>query len=390
MLVDLTPEALIERLRAGKVYPPERVAAALNGFFRIENLEALREVALRQVAEDVEAKRLVRERAAAARGPAAAQARRRRSASGCSRWSRRSRPRSASCAARGARRSGWAPSSTCSIVPGRASRRDAEREQLEALRRLASLLGAHLLVEEGDDVAEVAARVARERGTTYVLIGHAGAARPGCAASPSRSRPARCGALPGRRRADRRRPLEAASASMSADRCSPRAAGRRRGLALARAPTPPATHEPVGAARILFPFVGSHAVERGARRGAAARARRGRHARAGLPRAGADDAAARRAAAARVRRGVRAARGDRAARRDARRPGRRRGSAAAAPSATRCASCWPTSATTASSSRPRRPTRTGFSADDVAWLLEHAPGEVAILRPADEAALAAA
>ena len=33
------------------------------------------------------------------------------------------------------------------------------------------MLGAHLLVEEGDDVAEVAARVARERGTTYVLIG---------------------------------------------------------------------------------------------------------------------------------------------------------------------------------------------------------------------------
>ena len=32
--------------------------AALNGFFRVENLEALREVALRQVAEDVEAKRL--------------------------------------------------------------------------------------------------------------------------------------------------------------------------------------------------------------------------------------------------------------------------------------------------------------------------------------------
>ena len=58
MLVDLTPPALIERLRAGKVYPPARVPAALNGFFRVENLEALREVALRQVAEDVEAKRL--------------------------------------------------------------------------------------------------------------------------------------------------------------------------------------------------------------------------------------------------------------------------------------------------------------------------------------------
>ena len=48
---------------------------------------------------------------------------------------------------------------------------DEEQEQLEALRRLASVLGAHLLVEPGDDVAEVAQRVARERGTTYVLMG---------------------------------------------------------------------------------------------------------------------------------------------------------------------------------------------------------------------------
>ena len=39
------------------MYPPERVPAALNNFFRVENLATLREVALRQVAEDVEAKR---------------------------------------------------------------------------------------------------------------------------------------------------------------------------------------------------------------------------------------------------------------------------------------------------------------------------------------------
>lgn len=32
----------------------------------------------------------------------------------------------------------------------------------------------------------------------------------------------------------------------------------------------------------------------------------------------------------------------------------------------------------------------GLVTSDVAWLLEHAPGEVAVLRPADEAALAAA
>ena len=114
VLVDLTPPALIERLRAGKVYPAARVPAALNGFFRIENLEALREVALRQVAEDVEAKRLKPDVLPAARGPAAwTGPRRRPSESGCSRSSRRSPRRSASCAAPGARRSGSGPSSTC-------------------------------------------------------------------------------------------------------------------------------------------------------------------------------------------------------------------------------------------------------------------------------------
>jgi two-component system, OmpR family, sensor histidine kinase KdpD len=51
---------------------------------------------------------------------------------------------------------------------------EAEREQIEAFHRLASLLGAQVIVEEGDDVAEVAARVARERGSTYVLMGTPG------------------------------------------------------------------------------------------------------------------------------------------------------------------------------------------------------------------------
>ena len=48
---------------------------------------------------------------------------------------------------------------------------DEEHEHLAALRRLASVLGAHLLIEQGDDVALVTQRVARERGTTYVLMG---------------------------------------------------------------------------------------------------------------------------------------------------------------------------------------------------------------------------
>ena len=57
--MDLTPEALIQRLREGKVYPPERIPTALNSFFRVENLSSLREVALRQVAEEVESRRLI-------------------------------------------------------------------------------------------------------------------------------------------------------------------------------------------------------------------------------------------------------------------------------------------------------------------------------------------
>jgi K+-sensing histidine kinase KdpD len=42
---------------------------------------------------------------------------------------------------------------------------------LEELRRLVSMLGARLRVEEGEDVAEVAIAVARALGSTYVLMG---------------------------------------------------------------------------------------------------------------------------------------------------------------------------------------------------------------------------
>src|SRR5262249_55419953 len=46
VLVDLSPEELQARLRAGKVYPKERADVALENFFRKENLGALRELVL--------------------------------------------------------------------------------------------------------------------------------------------------------------------------------------------------------------------------------------------------------------------------------------------------------------------------------------------------------
>jgi two-component system, OmpR family, sensor histidine kinase KdpD len=179
VLVDLTPEALIARLQAGKVYPRERVEAALNHFFRIENLAALREVALREVAEEVETKRRVSPFAPVREPlgtredqpqapPASAQAIQERLLAlvtpdpQSQRVVRR--------AARSAQRLDGELDLLYVRHPGREPNA-REREQLEALRRLASMLGAHLLLEEGDDVAEIAARVARERGTTYVLMG---------------------------------------------------------------------------------------------------------------------------------------------------------------------------------------------------------------------------
>ncbi|HVA33328.1 MAG TPA: hypothetical protein VNG31_04210 [Candidatus Baltobacteraceae bacterium] len=48
ILIDVTPETLRQRLREGKIYPPERIETALAHFFRTENLFALRELALRE------------------------------------------------------------------------------------------------------------------------------------------------------------------------------------------------------------------------------------------------------------------------------------------------------------------------------------------------------
>ncbi len=47
----------------------------------------------------------------------------------------------------------------------------AEREQLESLRRIAAVLGVHLVVEQADDLVDAVVRVARQRGTTYILMG---------------------------------------------------------------------------------------------------------------------------------------------------------------------------------------------------------------------------
>jgi two-component system, OmpR family, sensor histidine kinase KdpD len=188
VLIDLTPEALIGRLRAGKVYRLERVQAALNNFFKIENLAALRETALRQVAEDVEVKRLVR-------WPISDRSRQivRRDEEGMP-GAAESQPQPiaerllalatlephSERVVRRAWRSAQRLDAELDVLvvrpPGRPPSRE-DRERLEALRRLTAMLGARLRVEEGEDVAAVTIAVARELGVTYVLMGAPSAPR---------------------------------------------------------------------------------------------------------------------------------------------------------------------------------------------------------------------
>jgi two-component system sensor histidine kinase KdpD len=177
VLIDLTPETLLDRLRAGKIYPAERIDAALNNFFRIENLAALREVALRQVAEEVGAKRLTtelagsREESLAGDSPQAVGERLLALVEpepAAQRLVRR--------AWRSAQRLGADLDLLWVRTPGRQLSADQERS-LMALRQLASLLGASMLEEESDDVAGAIADLASQRGTTYILVGSSRPAR---------------------------------------------------------------------------------------------------------------------------------------------------------------------------------------------------------------------
>jgi two-component system, OmpR family, sensor histidine kinase KdpD len=181
VLIDLTPEALIERLRAGKVYPRERVPAALNNFFKIENLSALRETALRHVAEGVEIKRLAPAPVVVRRdeGIAGVGGAHKTSGAGTQTIAERllalvalapHSQRIVRRAARSAERLG-ARLDVLVVRPHGRTPSVEDREQLESLRRLTAMLGARLLVEEGEDVAAVAIETVRRLGSTYVLMG---------------------------------------------------------------------------------------------------------------------------------------------------------------------------------------------------------------------------
>jgi two-component system sensor histidine kinase KdpD len=165
-LVDVTPEELLDRLRAGKVYQAANAVRALENFFQHGNLVALRELSLRQAADrvrrDVEAAR----RAKSATAP----------------WATSERmlvcvgpsPTSAKLI-RAAKRmaaafdADWLAVAVESGAESAAADR-ARRAALDHLR-LAEVLGAETHTLVGRDVADAVLDYARSRNVTKIVVG---------------------------------------------------------------------------------------------------------------------------------------------------------------------------------------------------------------------------
>lgn len=163
-LIDLSPETLLERLREGKVYLGDRAEAAAANFFKDTHLTALRELALRFVAERVD-KRLHELRAGSAKQTVWRSGERLLVAVGASpfstqlvRWTRRL------AAAQGA---AWvAVHIESSVSP------DAEEQLLiDKNLALARELGAEVVVTHDDDVAAALVRTALQHNATQIVIG---------------------------------------------------------------------------------------------------------------------------------------------------------------------------------------------------------------------------
>jgi len=178
VVIDLPPEDLQERLRAGKIYAPERVERALRGFFRADTLAALRQLALREVANAVEVRSRARVEASRGRVEDGVGA----EACGVADAERVMVCMSSVPSAtrrllrRGARLAGGL-NSTWFVVHVRTPSETPERIDTAALRSLsdnitlARELGAEVVRLEGASVVEALAAFARESRITHAIFG---------------------------------------------------------------------------------------------------------------------------------------------------------------------------------------------------------------------------
>jgi two-component system, OmpR family, sensor histidine kinase KdpD len=164
VMADLTPEALQNRMRRGDVYPLERVDRALDNFFREGNLIALRELALRQVAQAVDRNlESYREK----EEPGRAVAIRERIAVGVS-----SNPAAQYLIARAARMAQAIDAELYVVyIDLGQDTSEANQKSLSANVRFAENVGAHVVKLQGKSVAEVMAEFVREKHITQVVFG---------------------------------------------------------------------------------------------------------------------------------------------------------------------------------------------------------------------------
>ncbi len=164
-VVDLAPEDLIQRLKQGKVYMPEQAARAAHHFFAPGNLTALRELALRKAADQVDGQMLSYMQSHAIAGP----------------WPTRDRimacispgpllPRLVRNARRLAerRRAPWIALYVETPAHDRLS--DGEKDQINRALTLAEELGAEVVSVAGSDVPVEIIRQARQRNVTEVVV----------------------------------------------------------------------------------------------------------------------------------------------------------------------------------------------------------------------------
>ena len=163
-LIDLAPDELRKRLAEGKVHLPERPSVAAEGFFRVGNLTALREMALRLTAERVDHQLRDYMRVKRIAGPWKSGERllvaidARPLSERLVRWTRRMAYNL---------EAPWLAvtvETTDSLTP------DA-RAQLTRTLDLARSLGAEVLTVPGDDVVETLLRVGQQRNVTQIVVG---------------------------------------------------------------------------------------------------------------------------------------------------------------------------------------------------------------------------
>lgn len=165
-LIDIPPEALLQRLAEGKVYVPTQAQEAIKNFFRVGNLTALRELALRYTTQhiDTDLETYMRAHAISGPWPAAERFMVCVSESPLSSLLIREAYRLASSL-----KSPWIAAYV--EIPRIEVAKESEKLALADNLRLAEELGAELITIVGDDVADEIIRLARRRNVTHLLIG---------------------------------------------------------------------------------------------------------------------------------------------------------------------------------------------------------------------------